>query len=230
MIDSASPCSQGKPYELLIFDWDGTLADSRQQIVSAMQSVIYEMNLPFRDERAIGDLIGLGLADGLRCLYPEVDQAHLPELVDAYRRKASVTASVSSLFKGALSTLTTLRGTGYRLAVATGKSRRGLNHSLGIHHNLARLLEITRCADESAPKPDPLMLREILEVANVSTEHALMIGDTEYDVSMARNANVAAVGVCTGTHDESRLLDAGASAVISDVSGLPFWLRSIFRC
>lgn len=229
MTDSSDRFSQKKSYELLIFDWDGTLADSKLQIVSTMQSVIYEMNLPYRDEKAIGDLIGLGLADGLQRLYPDVGQTHLPELVEAYRRKASATASASPLFEGVMSTLNALRDAGYRLAIATGKSRRGLNHSLGVHQKLAELFETTRCADESAAKPDPLMLQQILEIANINAEQALMVGDTEYDVSMARSANVTVVGVCTGTHDEGRLRGAGASAVISGVSGLPAWLHSAFR-
>lgn len=228
MTSSDRACSPESSYELLIFDWDGTLADSTKQIVSTMQAVINELKLPFRSEQAISNLIGLSLADGFQRLYAGQDSNRSPELIEAYRRKASATALAAPLFEGVLSALTTLYGAGYRLAVATGKSRRGLNYSLSIHQNLAPLLEVTRCADESAPKPDPLMLQQILETACVPPERALVIGDTEYDVAMARSINVAAVGVCTGAHDGGRLLDAGARAVIDDVGCLPHWLHSIF--
>lgn len=228
MTNSDHPFFPETSFELLIFDWDGTLADSTKQIVSTMQAAITELKLPFRSEQAISNLIGLSLADGFQRLYAGQDSSHSPKLIEAYRRKASATAFSAPLFKGVLSALTTLYGAGYRLAVATGKSRQGLNYSLSVHQNLASLLEVTRCADESAPKPDPLMLQQILETARVPAERALVIGDTEYDVVMARSINVAAVGVRTGAHDGGRLLDAGARAVIDDVGCLPLWLNSVF--
>ena len=213
-------------FDLLIFDWDGTLVDSTQQIVSTMQAVIRDLHLPPRSDRQIGELIGLGLADGIRRLYPQEGDISIASLVTAYRSRAPAMAYVAPLFEGACHTLGTLRETGYRLAVATGKSRVGLDRSLQIHGVLVSLLETTRCADESADKPDPLMLHQILRRTGVRAERALMIGDTEYDVAMASAIRMPALGVCSGAHGATRLQSAGACAVIDDVSALPQWLAA----
>jgi phosphoglycolate phosphatase len=129
------------------------------------------------------------------------------------------------LFDGALDTLRELQGAGYRLAVATGKSRSSLQRSFAKHPELRALISSSRCADETASKPDPLMLNELLEHEDLPPAAALMIGDTEFDVQMARSARVGALGVACGVHEQERLHGAGALAILADVRDLSGWLR-----
>lgn len=214
-----------KDFELLVFDWDGTLSDSAAHIVASMQGAILELGLPLRDDAAVRDLIGLGLTDGMRLLYPELDTEGVLELLAGYRRRFfSPGAMVESpLFDGVLETLQGLAEQGYLLAVATGKSRRGLDRALAHHHPLGGCFIATRTADETASKPDPLMLRELLVELDVPPHKALMIGDTEYDAQMARSLTVPMLGVACGVHEPQRLLAAGACAVLERVAELPDW-------
>ncbi len=213
--------------KLLIFDWDGTLADSAGQIVAAMQAAISALELPARSDASIRELIGLGLNEGLRILYPDIELDGLRRLLDGYRAKwLAEGAGESVLFRGALEAVQALHAGGLQVAVATGKSRRGLDRSLRHHGELKRLLVNSRCADETASKPDPLMLRELLEDARLRPEQALMIGDTEYDAAMARAIGMPALGVACGVHAPQRILQAGAHAVIESVRELPAWLRA----
>ncbi len=216
-----------RAFDLLIFDWDGTLADSPRHIVAGMQAAISALGLPPREDRQIAELIGLGMLDGLGKLYPELNLAQLLRKLMDYRKRAPAEMSVGSLFTGAAECLAALHGAGYRLAVATGRHRDQLDHSLIRHADVAALLEITRCADETADKPNPRMLQQILDATGVAAERALMIGDTEYDVAMARALNMPALGVSCGVHDRDRLRQAGACAVIEDVVALPAWLSAV---
>ncbi len=213
--------------KLLIFDWDGTLADSAGQIVAAMQAAITALDLPPRSDASIRELIGLGLNEGLRILYPDLELGGLRRLLDGYRAKwLAEGAGESVLFQGALEAVQALQSSGLRVAIATGKSRRGLDRSLRNHGELKRLLVNSRCADETASKPDPRMLRELLIDERLEPEQALMIGDTEYDAAMACAIGMPAVGVACGVHAPQRMLRAGAHAVIESVRELPVWLRS----
>lgn len=212
------------PYDLLIFDWDGTLSDSPRHIVAGMQQAIKGLGLPPRDDEQIAELIGLGMIDGLGRLYPELDLAQLLRKLVDYRQRAPADADATPLFDGAAETLAALHDAGYRLAVATGRHRNSLRLSLATHSAVAALLEITRCADESADKPDPRMLRQILDATGVDAARALMIGDTEYDMAMAVALGMPALGVNCGVHETDRLRQAGACAVIEDVAALPCWL------
>lgn len=219
-----------RPYDLLIFDWDGTLSDSAQQIVDAMQGAIAALKLPARSNGQIRELIGLSLQDGLRRLFPDADQAELHALLDGYRKlwlgPKGGGADEAPLFVGALAALEALHGAGYLLAVATGKSRVGLNRSLRHHVQLKPLFVQTRTADETAAKPHPLMLEEILRELALPADRALMIGDTSYDAEMARAIGMPALGVACGVHDAARIRTAGAMAVIGAVSDLPTWLMA----
>lgn len=212
-------------FDLLIFDWDGTLADSAAQIVATMQAAIADLGLPPRADHQISELIGLGFSDCLHQLYPDMDTATVLALLVDYRRRAPATAYSAPLFAGVLETLEALREAGYRLGVATGKPRAGLDRSLAAHPRLRRLIEISRCADEAANKPDPLMLREILRVTGVAVERALMIGDTEYDAAMAAAIGMPALGVACGVHDAGRQRRAGVLAVVDDVRAVPGFLE-----
>lgn len=220
-----------RPYELLVFDWDGTLADSAGLIVAGMQRAITELRLPLRTDAQIRELIGLGFYDAMARLFPEFGPEDVARALEDYRRLLVSGGHVqhgpaeAPLFDGALDTLRELHGCGYRLAVATGKSRSSLRRSFGRHPELHALISSSRCADETAPKPDPLMLAELLEHEEVPPEAALMIGDTEFDVQMARAARVGALGVACGVHEQERLQGAGALAILTDVRGLSGWLR-----
>ena len=212
-------------FSLLIFDWDGTLADSAGLIVNNMQEAITALNLPPRSDQSIRELIGLGLVDAMQRLFPELQVDEVLRLLGEFRRLAPASlAHEAPLFPGAHDALVRLQEQGYLLAVATGKSRPGLDRSFRALPGLKSMFVTTRCADETADKPDPLMLREILRETGVTAEQALMIGDTDYDVNMARALNMPALGVGCGVHEPGRLLRAGAAAVLGDVGAVPGWL------
>lgn len=213
-------------YRLLVFDWDGTLADSAGMIVRAMQGAIRDLGLPARSDQTIAELIGLGLNEALTRLYPAMDLAELRRLLSGYRAQwLSEGAGEAELFGGALATLRNLHAGAYRIAIATGKSRRGLDRSLAHHADLRALICASRCADETAAKPDPLMLRQITDELAVAPADALMIGDTDYDMQMARSLGMPALGVSCGVHGADRLRHGGAMAVLDDVRSLAPWLR-----
>lgn len=222
--------STTRPYDLLIFDWDGTLSDSAQLIADAMQGAIAALKLPARSDQQIRELIGLSLDEGMRRLFPELDAAEVMNLLSGYRRQwLSPTGGGMAeppLFAGASAALEALSAGGYQLAVATGKSRIGLDRSFRHFAGLHAMLAVTRTADETAAKPDPLMLKEILAELEVPVERALMIGDTEYDAAMAAAIGMPALGVACGVHDAARIRAAGALAVIESVKDLPGWLAS----
>lgn len=212
-------------FSLLIFDWDGTLADSAGHIVSGMQQAIAALRLPPRSDQAIRELIGLGPVDAMQRLFPELEVDEVLRLLGEHRRAAPGNlAPEAPLFAGAYEALSGLKSEGYLLAVATGKYRPGLNRSFSAHPFVRSLFTATRCADESADKPNPLMLRQILDQTGIDAGQALMIGDTEYDMSMARALGMPALGVACGVHDAGRLRRAGAEAVLEHVGSLPAWL------
>ncbi|MGH8456842.1 MAG: HAD family hydrolase, partial [Stenotrophobium sp.] len=186
------------------------------------------LKLPPRSDESIRELIGLGLNEGLQILYPEIELKHLRGLLDSYRAHwLAEGAGEAPLFAGALDALRELHGTGHSIAIATGKSRAGLKRSLRHHADLLRLVSASRCADETASKPNPLMLEELLEQEGLKAADALMIGDTEYDMEMARAIGMPGLGVTCGVHHPERLLRAGASALIEQVRDLPGWLRRL---
>jgi phosphoglycolate phosphatase len=217
-------------YDLLIFDWDGTLADSAASIVEGMQRAIAQLGLPQRSDEQIREKIGLGFADAVTRLFPEMAAGEVIRLLEGYRRHLLAGGrhdggpAEAPLFPGALEALRALAAAGYRVAVATGKSRGSLERSLKYHPDVRALMSSSRCADETASKPDPLMLRELLEEEDVAPARALMVGDTEFDVMMARSASIPAVGVICGVHEPERLRQAGALALIEAVRHLPEWL------
>lgn len=219
-------------FELLIFDWDGTLADSAALIVAGMQDAIAHLKLPARTDGQIRDLIGLGFADAMGRLYPEFAPEDIVKALSDYRNLLLAGGSrghgpaEAPLFEGALEALRALHVAGYRLAVATGKSRASLARSFAQHPEVEALIDASRCADETASKPDPAMLLELLAIEDVGADRALMIGDTDYDMAMARAARVPAIGVACGVHECERLREAGALALLDRVSLLPGWLST----
>jgi phosphoglycolate phosphatase len=211
-------------YELLIFDWDGTLADSIGRIVEAMREAAVLSDMPVRDDLAIKGIIGLGLPEAIRTLYPDISGS---DLIDFRQRYAdcymAMDVEPSKLFDDVLDSLEHFRNQGYRLAVATGKARRGLDRVLKAH-GWTDYFDITRAADETASKPDPLMLHEILEHCGVKPERALMIGDSSFDLQMARNAGMDSVAVGYGAQALDSLLAYEPRLAIDHFSELRAWL------
>ena len=220
--------SARRNYELLVFDWDGTLADSEAIIVQAMQTAIQATGMPGRRAALIREVIGLGLMEAVTQLYPRSGNREAEALAMAYRDAwLEATVQPVPLFSAAGETLKLLQSRGYLLAVATGKSRRGLNRSL-METALEDMFIASRCADETLSKPDPLMLNELLEELDIKPGAALMIGDTVYDMEMAAQAGIDAVGINTGVHDRVRLLQCQALDCLDNLGQLPGWLTG--RC
>lgn len=207
--------------ELIIFDWDGTLIDSQANIVQCFQYVIEELGLPERGHDDISNIIGLGMREALKELFPENDNDDYDQMVDRYRYHFFA-SEPSQPFHGVEEVLATLAKSGYLLAVATGKGRRGLEKALN-HTGYGQYFHATRCADETRSKPHPQMLEEILDVTGVDASRAVMIGDTEYDLEMAKNAGIRSVGVSYGVHESERLHKHGPIAVIDEITGLLNW-------
>ena len=213
----------------IIFDWDGTLSDSADGIVSAMQQAIADLKLPTREDNDIRQLIGLGLEDGMRRLFPGLNADSVIKMLMAYRTNfLAHPQREAGLFRGAREALVSLSQE-FKLAIATGKSRQGLDRALEHHSDIAGLMCATKTADETANKPDPKMLEELLWEFGLSADEALMVGDTEYDMAMAKALRMPAIGVACGVHDSIRLEREGALTVLPDVAGLPEWMDSNTR-
>lgn len=204
----------------MVFDWDGTLMDSTAAIVRAARLAIDQLGLPHKEEAEIMNIIGLGLRDCWEQLFPELDGGGFERFVECYRdHYLAPEQQISDLYAGARELLAGLHGRGALLAVATGKSRRGLERDLA-RTGLGGLFHGSRTADETAPKPDPAMLLELLHELGIEPGNALMVGDTEYDLEMAARAGVRAVGVGWGAHAPARLVARGPLACVAAMEEL----------
>lgn len=213
-------------YELLVFDWDGTLMDSAARIVASMQAAFAELGLPPPAAAAARNVIGLGLTHAVAELAPTQDAAMRAHIIERYRAHyLELDDTPTPLFPGAEEVVSGLRAAGYLLAVATGKSRIGLDRALA-QSGLGAHFHATRSADETFSKPHPQMLQELLDELGVHASRALMIGDTEYDLLTAQNAGVDAVAVCYGVHTPERLLALEPRACLSAIDALPGWLAA----
>ncbi|QIO06966.1 HAD family hydrolase [Acinetobacter shaoyimingii] len=186
-----------KPVALIIFDWDGTLFDSVGQIVKSLRFAADQFHQPLTDEAA-KSIIGLGLPEVAQVLFPSVPELH-EAILKSYGDHYVEHSKEDKWFDGVDEMLRDLKSQGILLAVATGKSRRGLDRVLKQTQS-TDLFVATRAASETKSKPDPLMLAEILEVTGIDTENAIMVGDTSYDLEMARNIDMPRVGVSYGVH------------------------------
>jgi len=203
---------------MIIFDWDGTLCDSAGHIVRAIQQTAREMQLPVPSDTEAANIIGLGLPQAVQVLFPDAPEKVRAEIARGYSTHyVANEESPPTLFSGALETLHALKERGLEIAVATGKSRRGLDRILSVL-GLTGFFDASRCADETRSKPHPLMLHEIMEERQVDPECVVMVGDTEYDLEMAANAGVVSVGVSFGVHEPRRL---AAHAPVAIVDSLP---------
>ena len=210
-------------FDLIAFDWDGTLFDSTQIIVRSIQLAVADVGGTVPSNEAASYVIGLGLMQALAHAAPDVPEARYPELGLRYRHHYALHQNDITLFEGVLQLLLDLKERGHLLAVATGKSRRGLDEALQAVE-LKGCFDSSRTADETAGKPHPRMLHELMSEFGVKPERTLMIGDTTHDLQMALNAGCASVGVSYGAHEPSAFEPLKPRVVAHSVQELQRWL------
>jgi phosphoglycolate phosphatase len=210
-------------YRLIVFDWDGTLIDSHSAIAECMQEASRELGLSVPERERATHVIGLGLHDAMRIVAPDLPGHRYPEYIDAYRRHFLAREESMQPFPGMRDLLGFLSNRS-TLAIATGKSRRGLDRALRAS-GLERHFRASRCADETHPKPHPAMLHELMAELDASPAEVLMVGDTSHDLQMAAAAGVDAVAVSYGAHARESLLACGPRGCAASVEELREWLE-----
>jgi phosphoglycolate phosphatase len=210
-------------FDLIVFDWDGTLFDSTALIVHCIQAACADLGLPVPDAARAAYVIGLGLHDALRHAAPDLGPDRYPELGRRYRHHYVARQHDVALFPGTVEMLHGLKQRRHLLAVATGKSRRGLDESLRAVQ-LGGLFDATRTADETAGKPDPQMLVELMDEFGVAPARTLMVGDTTHDLQLAINAGADRVGVAYGAHDGEAFAALAPLFVAHSTAELATWL------
>ena len=214
-----------KNYKLIVFDWDGTLYDSAAQIVQSMQKAIEELNLEHPTDEEIAQYIGLDPICVVESLFPDIDLGKRVQLKQRFQYYYYSNSSTPCLFNGTIDRLKALHAQGFTLAIATGKSRAGLNDAL-VKTGLSELISLSRTADETACKPNPQMLLEIMDTLQIAPEHTLMVGDTEYDLLLAKAAGTDAVAVTHGVHDTERLKMFESVLIVDNLQALKTWLQT----
>ncbi len=212
-------------YDLIIFDWDGTLANSTQLIVDAICKGSIDVDLPEPSQEAASGIIGLGFREAVYQLFGQIPDAQLHQLTARYTHYYGLGEDNIPLFDGVPETIGHLAAKGIPLAVATGKGRRGLNKALA-NSGIAHHFVATRCVDECHSKPHPQMILDLMDEVAATPERTLMIGDTSFDLQMAQNANVASLGVTYGAHPLERLLPHEPLAHFEQFSHLGTWLKA----
>lgn len=207
-------------YSLVIFDWDGTLMNSTERIVQCLTQAAKASALPVLASEAYEQIIGLGLREAIRQLYPHISDEQVEAMREHYSRYfIEAEQTPNPLFSGALDVLKTLRANHIKTAVATGKSRAGLDR-VWQATGLGQYFHTSRCADETRSKPHPLMLEEILEELQVPPEQAIMVGDTTFDLEMAQRLHMDRVGVSYGAHRIEQLEPFAPIAIINEMPEL----------
>lgn len=191
---------------LFIFDWDGTLCDSLAKIVRCVRKAALELSLPVPEEGDVKEIIGLSLDTAIERLFPGIEASARQAMVEGYSRHfvADELEEGAIFYPGVEETLGALRDAGHHLAIATGKSRRGLDRVLAAM-GLSSFFHGSRCADETRSKPHPQMLNELLQEFSVPVDRAVMIGDTEFDMAMAQRVDMPRIAVSYGAHHIDRL-------------------------
>ena len=212
-------------FRLLVFDWDGTLADSTGIIAGAIQLACHDLGLPVPDDTAARFVIGLGLCDAIRHVAPTLQPASYAQLSERYRYHYLARDPDIPLFMGAREMLAELEGRGFLLAIATGKSRVGLDRALA-QQRIAHRFVASRCADEGFPKPHPDMLLALMDRVGVEAAETLMIGDTTHDLELARNAGVSALAVSYGAHAVAGFAELSPIATVNSIAELKAWLAA----
>ena len=212
-----------KQFDLIVFDWDGMLMDSTATIVRCIQAAARDLGLPVpRDDKA-AHVIGLGLHEAMQAVLPDIDPTWYPRMVERYRYHFLSRDHELVLFPGVRDMLQELSQDGYFLAVATGKSRVGLNRAMNDVKVLS-LFDATRCADETFSKPHPAMLQELTRELGQDMRRTVMIGDTSHDLLMATNAGAAGVAVQYGAHPVEQLTACNPVYSAATVAELHQWL------
>jgi phosphoglycolate phosphatase len=214
-----------KQFDLIVFDWDGTLMDSAATIVHALQSAAVDIGVTPPTEERARHIIGLGLYEALQHALPDLTADHYAALSERYRYHYLARDHELVLFDGASMLVGSLAEQGYMLAVATGKTRKGLDRAFE-HSGLGSIFHDSRCADECHSKPHPQMLFELMDAFAVSPEKTLMIGDTTHDLLMAKNAGVASLAVSYGAHPRGELLTAASEGCVDSIVELSRWLKA----
>lgn len=214
------------PIQLVIFDWDGTLYNSVGQIVKSLHFAAQQFQQPLTDDAA-KSIIGLGLPEVMQVLFPQVPELH-QGILESYSSHYAENSGDDRWFDGVAGLLLDLKQQGVQLAVATGKSRRGLDRVLN-HTNSHDLFVMTRAASETKSKPDPLMLAEILAETGIAVEHAVMVGDTSYDLEMAQNIGMRSIGVGYGVHSAESLAQFSPLHIVEDVAELHNYLNQLLQ-
>ncbi len=217
------PLRRDHRFDLIVFDWDGTLMDSTATIASSIQRACGDLGLPVPSNERASHVIGLGLLDALAYAVPDLPKHLVPQMVERYRHHYLSRDADLVLFPGVREIIIALKDRGFFVAVATGKSRVGLDRALNAC-GLRPLFDATRCADECRPKPDPQMLWELGDELGVRSDRTLMIGDTTHDLQMAVNAGAHALAVSYGAHLHDALDGQGALAVLATPAQLHAWL------
>jgi phosphoglycolate phosphatase len=210
-------------FDLVVWDWDGTVVDSTSAIADAIVGSAADLGLPVPSEHDARWVIGMGLLEAIHHAVPSIRREQVPAFVERYRFHYLRRDAHLKVFDGIAELLRGLDAAGVPLAVATGKSRVGLNRAL-VQTGLGPRFVATRCADEGAPKPDPWMLRDLGEVLQTPTSRMVMIGDTTHDVGMAHAAGASSVAVLYGAHDPEPLRASAPSAIVGSVPELADWL------
>ena len=217
------PRPRTRQFDLIAFDWDGTLFDSTKIIVRCIQRAVVDVGGALPTDEAASYVIGMGLMQALAHAAPDVPKEKYAELGARYRHHYTAHQDDLSLFEGVLPLLAQLKERHHLLAVATGKSRRGLDDVLQ-SVQLRGVFDGSRTADETAGKPDPLMLHELMREFDVSAERTLMVGDTTHDLQMAVNAGCASIGVSYGAHEPGTFHSLKPLAIAHSVPELHAWL------
>lgn len=212
-----------KKYSAVIFDWDGTIINSTHSIVAAIQAACSDLDLPVPEARDAAWVIGLSLESGLYRCVPDLTAEQMPKFLERYRHHYFGYDPHIQLFDGMRELLEGMRAQQIGLAVATGKSRVGLEKIID-QVNLRPLFDTTRTADETASKPDPTMLLEILEELDLVPDEVVMVGDTTHDIHMAHHAGVDSLAVSYGAHDPDTLKASSPSAMVASVTDMQSWL------
>jgi phosphoglycolate phosphatase len=212
-------------FRFIVFDWDGTLADSTAIIADSLQQACRDLGEPVPDDVDARYVIGLGLADALRHVAPGLPRERHPDLAARYRYHYVSRDERIVLFEGVEDMLAELDAAGFLLGVATGKSRSGLDRALA-HQGIRARFAATRCADEGMPKPHPDMLVHLMDHVAATPEETLMIGDTTHDLELARNAGASALAVAYGAHESEELLQLAPLATVHSIAELRAWLRA----
>jgi phosphoglycolate phosphatase len=214
----------GKRFDLLVFDWDGTVVDSAGHIVDALQCACTDLALSVPSNERARYIIGLGLRDAMEYLFPEMSADNYSRLVERYRHHYLAGDHRVVPFPGVTDGIARLHQSGFLLAVATGKSRAGLDRAF-VETGLGQFFHSSRCADESFSKPHPEMLRVLMKMLSVAPERTLMIGDTTHDLLMAANAGVLAVAVSYGAHPLEQLQNMKPLECVASSEELLAWLQ-----